>query len=115
MLARKYTARVEIWQETPVSDGFGGFVNERVLLRKVWAEVATTGAGGVSQRLGYRMQAFGLNDLRKAVVFKVRGKRTLINFDEKTFLRYKNKEFVIKGIEDVDMEGLEYIIYADES
>ena len=107
MIARSYDKRVSIYTEQEVSDGYGGFTTDKVFVRKVWAKVTTSGAG-------YKFQQFGLNDFKNPVIFSVRAKINL-NFDEKNFIRYKNRDFIIKGIEEVNLEGIEIVIFADET
>lgn len=107
MIARNYTTKIEIWQNTEVSDGFGGYVHEPTLLKKVWAAKETKGAG-------YKFQQFGLNDFKNPVIFRIRGKNN-IQFNEDTFVIFKGKRYEIKGIEDVNIDGLEYNIFADET
>ena len=104
-LARKYTTKIEIWQPTEVSDGFGGYITEDVLQKKVWAGTRTNGAG-------FKFQQFGLNDFKNPVIFSIRAKNN-INFSEKTFIVYKDHRYEVKGFDNVDLEGIEMIIYAD--
>lgn len=107
MLSRNYLKRIEIYTEQPVSDGFGGFINELVFIRKVWAQVTTKSAG-------YKFQQFGLNDFKNPVVFSIRAKINL-ELTEKHFIQYKGKKFFVKGIENVDLESIAINIFADES
>lgn len=106
MKARSYTTKISIYNITEVPDGFGGYVQAPALVRKVWASKETTGAG-------YKFQQFGLNAIKSPVIFRVRGKKTLVNFNDDTFVEYKGKRYEIKGIEDVDLNALEYNIYAE--
>lgn len=106
MKARSYTTKIGIYNITEVPDGFGGFVHASALVRKVWASKETSGAG-------YKFQQFGLNDIKSPVIFRVRGKKTLVNFNDDTFVEYKGKRYEIKGIEDVDLNALEYVIYCE--
>lgn len=106
-LAREYINRVSIYTEQEVSDGYGGFTTDKVFVRKVWAKVVTSGAG-------YKFQQFGLNDFKNPVIFSIRAKINL-NLNEKNFIRYKNRDFIIKGIEEVNLEGIEIVILADET
>ena len=106
MIARSYDKRVSIYTEQEVPDGFGGFTTEKVFVRKVWAKVSTKSAG-------YKFQQFGLNEFKNPVIFSIRAKINL-NIDEKNFIRYKGKDLIIKGIEEVNLEGIEINIMADE-
>lgn len=104
-LGREYLNRVEIWEEQSVSDGYGGFVTEDVYIRKVWAKITTKGAG-------YKFQQFGLNDFKNPVLFSVRAKINL-ELTEKHFIKYKNKKYFVKGIENVDLDAIELNIFTD--
>lgn len=106
-IARKYTTKIEIWQSTEVSDGYGGYVKTDSLKKKVWAGIRTNGAG-------YKFQQFGLNNFKNPVIFFIRAKND-INFSEKTFVKHNGKRYEVKGYEDMDIENIEIVIYADET
>lgn len=105
MIARKYTVKVEIWQSLEIPDGFGGYSQQDVFVKKVWSGVNSKGSG-------FKFQQFGLNDFKNPVIFAIRGKHN-INFDEKTFVIYKGRRFEVKGVENVDLEGVELNLYCD--
>lgn len=107
MLSRKYTTKIAIWNTIEVSDGYGGFTNSDVLIKSIWAEKRTTGAG-------YKFRDFGLNDFKNPIIFSVRGKNNL-NISETHFIIYKEKRFQIKAIENVNFDSLEILIFADET
>lgn len=107
MLGRKYTDKIEIWGNIEVSDGYGGYIHEPGKLKSVWAAKETKGAG-------YKFQQFGLNEFKNPVVFRVRAKIG-VTFKEDTFVKYKGGRYEIKGIEKVNLEGLEVNIFADET
>ena len=107
MISRKYTTKIAVWNTVDVPDGYGGFTNSEVLVKSIWAEKRTTGAG-------YKFRDFGLNDFKNPIIFSVRGKNNL-NITENHFIIYKGKKFQIKAIENVNFDGLEIIIYADET
>ena len=106
-LARNYTTKIAVWNTVEVSDGYGGFTNSDVLIKSIWAEKRTTGAG-------YKFRDFGLNDFKNPIIFSVRGKNNL-NISETHFIIYKEKKFQIKAIENVNFDGIELLIYADET
>ena len=111
-LARDYQKRIEIYTEQEVSDGYGGFTTDKVFVRKVWARVETNASSNKVGNFGYKFQQFGLNDFKNPVIFSVRAKINL-SLNEKHFIRYKNRDFIIKGIEEVNLEGIEIVIFAD--
>ncbi len=104
-LARKYTTKIEIWQPTEVSDGYGGYTTTETMQKKVWAGVRTNGAG-------FKFQQFGLNDFKNPVIFFIRAKNN-INFNEKTFIVYKGHRYEVKGFEDRDLDNIEITLYCD--
>ena len=106
MRGRGYDCKIEIWGKTEVSDGFGGYIHTEAKIKSVWAAKETKGAG-------YKFQQFGLNDFKNPVIFRVRGKSTILNED--SFIIYKGSRFEIKGVENVNYDGLEFNIYADET
>ena len=106
MRGRRYNSKIGIYNITEVPDGFGGYIQVPALVRKVWAAKETTGAG-------YKFQQFGLNEIKSPVIFRVRGKKTLVNFNDDTFVEYKGKRYEIKGIEDVDLNTMEYNLYCE--
>ena len=107
MISRKYTTKIEVWNTVELPDGYGGFTNSEVLVKSIWAEKRTTGAG-------YKFRDFGLNDFKNPIIFSVRGKNNL-NISETHFIIYKEKKFHIKAIENVNFDGIELLIYADET
>lgn len=106
MKARSYTTKIGIYNITEVSDGFGGYVQSAALVRKVWASKETTGAG-------YKFQQLGLNEIKSPVIFRIRGKKSLINLTDDTFVEYKGKRYEIKGVEDVDLNSMEYNLFCE--
>ena len=106
MKARAYTTKIGIYNIAEVPDGFGGYVQSLDFIRRVWASKETTG-------VGYKFQQFGLNEIKYPVIFRIRGKKSLINFNDDTFVEYKGKRYEIKGIEDVDLNSMEYNLYCE--
>ena len=105
MLARRYTKKIEIWIDVAEPDGFGGFTNVPTLVKKAWCEIATMGAG-------YKYQDNGLNDFKNPMTFRCR--KGSLTITEDNFIKYKGRIFIIKGIENVNLEGVEINILADE-
>jgi len=98
MFNRRYSRKVEIWQKTEVSDGYGGSVLTSTKIKDVWAEIETKGAG-------YKFTQYGLNDFKNPVIFSIRGKQNGITWNEDTSIKYKGKEYIVKGIQNIDLEG----------
>ena len=107
MLARAYNIKIEIWKETESADGFGGYSNTETFVKKVWCDPISKGAG-------YKFRNYGLNKFKNPVIFAIRGKNNT-TITEQNFIVYKGKKYAIKGVDDNNLEGLEFEIYADET
>jgi len=106
MNARRYTTKIEFWQSEQIDDGYGGTYTDEVLKFTRWAQIRTDGAGR-------KFQEYGLNEFKNPVVFSIRAPQ--IQFDEKSFIKYKNRRFIIKGIENINLTERFLNIYADEA
>lgn len=106
MRARRYTTKIEIWRSTQVDDGYGGTTPLDVLISSNWANKTTQGAG-------YKFQQYGLNDFKNPVIFRIR--KGNVSVTEDMFVRYSNNDFIIKGIENVDLNNRELNLYCDET
>lgn len=106
MLARHYNRKIEIWKNESVSDGYGGHTMQQSKVSSIWTNIQTSA--------GNRFESFGISDFKQPTVFRVRGHKNLINYDENTFVRFGLKEYVIRGIENVGIDDMEYNLYCDE-
>lgn len=106
MKARKYTDVIEVWETTQVDDGYGGTIPEDVKRFDKWAQKRTKGAG-------FKFQQFGLNEFVNPVIFRIRKGNNEIA--EKMFVRYNDSDFIIKGIENVNLDNRELNLYCDEA
>lgn len=107
MLAREYNRLIEIWNKTHIPDGFGGNLPQDVFVKKVWAKI-TTNAGG-------KFVNFGIQDFKNPVVFSVRDKKNDVIYTENHFVKYRGKQFFIKGTEHKGLEQMELNLFCDES
>ena len=105
MLSRKYNTKIAIYINEAVPDGYGGYTNEEVLVKSIWSNVETA--------KGSKFTDFGIADFKNPVIFQVRGYKNQIEFTENHFIKYKGVNYFVKGIEDVNLEGIELNIYAD--
>lgn len=106
MRARSYTTKIEFWKSTQVNDGFGGTVNEDALVTSKWAQKRTQGAG-------YKFQQFGLNEFKNPVIFRIR--KGSITVTEDMFIKFKSNTFIIKGVENLNLDNRFINIYCDEA
>lgn len=107
MLSRHYDRKINIYIKTFSDDGFGGQIASDKLVKSVFAKI-TTNAGN-------KFINYGIQDFKNPIIFSVRGKKNGINYTENNFVKYKGKEFYIKGIQDYSFEGQEINLYCDES
>ena len=105
MKARAYTDLIEIWTVAEVANGFGGYDSVPAKVGDVWTAKRTKGSG-------FLFQQFGLNDFKNPVIFSIRHH---IEITEKNFIMWNGRKFFIKGIENVNLENVDLIIYADEA
>jgi len=106
MRARRYTDIIEIWESVEVPDGFGGFVLNEVKQFEKWAGIVTKGSG-------YKFQQYGLNDFKNPVIFRIRKGDSIITED--MFVIFNGGKFIIKGIENVNLDNIEINLYCDET
>ena len=106
MKARLYTDIIDIWESEKVPDGYGGFTNQDVKKFDKWAQKRTKGAG-------YKFQQYGLNDFKNPVIFRIRKGDSIINED--MFVIFNGGKFIIKGIENVNLDNIEINLYCDET
>jgi len=106
MRARRYTDIIEVWESVEVPDGFGGFVSNEVKKFEKWAGIITKGSG-------YKFQQYGLNDFKNPVIFRIRKGDSIINED--MFVIFNGAKFIIKGIENVNLDNIEINLYCDET
>ena len=72
MRSKRFTKRIDIYEMTTVSNGFGGYDVTPTLLGSSWAEVKTYQPGKYSN-----LSEFGLVDGQNAVQFTVRKRNDL--------------------------------------
>ena len=106
MRARRYTDIIEIWKSVEAPDGFGGFVLNEVKQFDKWAGIVTKGSG-------YKFQQYGLNDFKNPVIFRIRKGDSIITED--MFVIFNGGKFIIKGIENVNLDNIEINLYCDET
>ena len=106
MRARRYTDIIEIWESVEMPDGFGGFVLDPVKQFEKWTGIVTKGSG-------YKFQQYGLNDFKNPVIFRIRKGNSIITED--MFVIFNGGKFIIKGIENVNLDNIEINLYCDET
>tara|TARA_R110000851_G_scaffold311662_1_gene471928 strand:- start:244 stop:591 length:348 start_codon:yes stop_codon:yes gene_type:complete len=90
MRARKYNKKIEIWQTSTVSDGYGGGGVTSTRLTSVWCKFITNDAL-------LRSTDIGQTETSNKLMLKVR-KNPNINYNSKNmYFVYRNIEYMIQG------------------
>jgi len=91
MISRQYDKKIQIYQTTSTSDGFGGTIPVDVLVGSFWSEV--------KQNSAFRDTQVGASDIKNNYSFKIRSsaKITSNNIDN-LFIMYRSKKYVVNDI-----------------
>jgi SPP1 family predicted phage head-tail adaptor len=90
MRARKYHKKIELWQTTSVSDGYGGNGVTNELIASSWCNIVT-------ENKMYRSTEFGATETADTIVVQLR-KRNDLTYDSKTqFFRYRGVVYDIQS------------------
>lgn len=103
--ARSYNRLIEIWRKESTTNEYGSNIETDVLVKSIWAKIQTNA--------GTKFVNFGIQDFKNTVIFSVRGIKNDIDYNENYFIKYKGVHYFIKGMQDVGLESIERIIYAD--
>lgn len=105
MRARKYTKRIDFYQVTETADGYGGYTVSEELITSSWCNIKTPSN---TQRL----TDIGITDVLNTIVITLRY-RNDINYNAiNQFIKYNGLKYVIKGVVNKDLEGVEVEIIA---
>lgn len=104
MRSRRYTKIIEIWQTTPVEDGYGGSLpNEEVLITKSWCNIK-------NKTNTQRLTDLGVTDVNNTIVIQLRH-RNDINYNAiNQYIKYRGVKYIIQNapnnvdFQDVDIE-----------
>lgn len=105
MLSRQYNRKIEIYRKDTITDEYGGNTETDVLVKSIWAKIQTNA--------GNKFVNFGIQDFKNPVIFYVRGYKNNVNYTENYFVQYKGVKYFIKGMQNVNLEGMETAIYTD--
>lgn len=104
MRARKYINRIQVYQQTPVPDGFGGSTTSSVLVGESWCNVKTLSV--------QRVTDLGLNENSLVIEVNLRERSDLDYTISGTQLQYRAVIYNILRIEPVDLQEKEIKIVA---
>ena len=92
MRARSFNKRIEIWETTLVSDGFGGNTFTESLLNTSWAKIET-----VKPSRGDLRTDSGILDASNSIIVTLRQRKDL-SYDMATmFLKYRGEKYIINS------------------
>ena len=111
MNSPRYNTLIDVYKNEAVPDGFGGYTNAETFIKSIWAQVVTS--TGTTARTGYRFESFGISDFKNPVIFTIRGYKNQIEFTENHFIKYKGTKYFIKGIENLNLEGISLNLFCD--
>lgn len=93
MRARGYNKRVDIYENTAVSDGYGGNTVTTAKIGTSWAKIETFKVNGRNSAI----TDFGILDANNAITITLR-KRNDITYDVKThYFVYRDEKYIIKS------------------
>lgn len=92
MKAREYTKRVEIWQTSIVSDGYGGSTISETLITSSWAKVETPSAKQVTL-----ITELGITDPANTIIIKLRNRNDITYNAINQFIKYRGAKYVIQN------------------
>lgn len=104
MISRKYDKKVEIWNVTEVSDGFGGFVVDEIFIKKKWTFITTQNSNRTTDN--------GTIENYQSIVFYFRGGG--FQLEKTNFIIYKGSKYVIDTIENVNLTDVDLKVYCTQ-
>lgn len=107
MLSRQYDKRIQVWETTKVSDGFGGNTVSETLLFQSWAKIETNG-------VGYKAQDIGLDQFNNPVLFKVRYRNDFQYQGRTLYVLYRNVKYIIQAVRNSDQRNIELDIFCSK-
>ena len=98
---RTYTKRIQIWQNTSQTDGFGGnVVGNDTLIAESWAEVKTVSN---NSRYTSRLTDLGITDPQNAIIVKFRSRNDITYNAINQYLVYRNEKYTIQNLTNIDL------------
>ena len=90
MRARKYNKKIEVWQTTPVSDGFGGNGVTTSLLASSWCKIITDSKSKVDDEAGE-------STTYETIVLQLRKRNDVTYLSDNQFFKYRGFVYTIKS------------------
>lgn len=90
MRARKYNKKVEVWQTSKVSDGFGGSTIANTKIADTWCDITTLNSLS-------RSTEFGIIDTSDTLILKLRKRNDLTYNSKIHYFVYRDEKYLIQG------------------
>ena len=90
MRARKYNKKIEVWQTTPVSDGFGGNGVTTSLLASSWCKIITDNKSKVDNEVGE-------STTYETIIVQLRKRNDVTYLSDNQFFKYRGFVYTIKS------------------
>ncbi len=90
MRSRKLSKRIEIWQTSNVSDGFGGNTVAETLIARSWAEIITLNDTN-------RSTDIGITSATNTIKIRLRKRNDLTYNSINQFIKYRGAKYIIKN------------------
>ena len=90
MRSRKLSKRIEIWQTSNVSDGFGGNTIAETLITSSWAEVITLNNTN-------RSTDIGITSATNTIKIKLRKRKDITYNSINQYIKYRGFKYIIQN------------------
>ena len=90
MRSRKLSKRIEIWQTSNVSDGFGGNTVAETLIASSWAEIITLNNTN-------RSTDIGITSATNTIKVRLRKRKDLTYNSVNQYLKYRGFKYIIQN------------------
>tara|TARA_R110001583_G_scaffold114132_1_gene264582 strand:- start:7639 stop:8004 length:366 start_codon:yes stop_codon:yes gene_type:complete len=90
MRSRKLSKRIEIWQTSNVSDGFGGNTVAETLITSSWAEIVTLNDTN-------RSTDIGITSATNTIKVRLRKRNDITYNSINQYLKYRGFKYIIKN------------------
>lgn len=90
MRSRKLSKRIEIWQTSNVSDGFGGNTIAETLITSSWAEIITLNDTN-------RSTDIGITSATNTIKIRLRKRNDITYNSINQFIKYRGFKYIIKN------------------
>ena len=87
MRARVFSKRIEIWQTSSLSDGFGGNTVDDILISRSWAKIETAKSNANN------LNDIGLDDMSLNLLITVRYRHDLPYNGINQFIKYRGERY----------------------